>query len=224
MERVTSGVPGLDEMIQGGFPFPSVVLVGGEPGTGKTTLALQSLFYGAEKGELGLYVTAISEPAWVVQKFLEEFSFYSQKAIETEKLVFVDIDGSVSEDPENILDILGKNVEKYEPKRVVIDPITSIKNALGDGIAYRRFLHDMMSYLKTHGCTTILTTEYSYSDIPRSVDAYMVDALLILSYMELENARKKYLEVLKMRGTKHLTGRRSLIISEGGLRVQPELR
>ncbi len=130
----------------------------------------------------------------------------------------------MSEDPEKILSIVKKNVEKYEPKRVVIDPVTAIKNALGDTITYRRFLHDLMVYMKTHGCITFLTTEYSYSDVPKSVDAYMVDALLILSYLEIENARKKYLEVLKMRGTKHLTGRRSLVISEEGLRVQPELR
>jgi KaiC/GvpD/RAD55 family RecA-like ATPase len=52
----------------------------------------------------------------------------------------------------------------------------------------------------------------------------MVDALVLLSYLEIENARKKYIEILKMRGTKHLTGRRSLILSDEGLRVQPELR
>lgn len=224
MKRLESGIPGLDRMTQGGFPFPSVALVGGEPGTGKTTLALQSLFHGAKKGELGLYITAVSEPTWVVQEFLGEFSFYSQKIIETEKIVFVDVNGSVSENPQKVLDLLKKNVEKYEPKRVVIDPITAIKNALGDVITYRRFLHDLMIYLKTQGCMTLLTSEYSYSDVPKSVDAYMVDALVILSYLEIENARNKYLEVLKMRGTKHLTGRRSLIISGEGLRVQPELR
>jgi circadian clock protein KaiC len=224
MDRLESGIPGLDKMIQGGFTFPSVALIGGEPGTGKTTLALQSLFHGAEKGETGVYITAISEPSWVIQKFLEEFTFYSEKAIETEKIIFIDINGSMSEDPEKILDILKKNVEKYQPRRVVIDPITAIKNGLGGMLTYRRFLHDMMIYLKTQGCITLLTTEYSYSDIPRSVDAYMVDSLIVLSYMEMENARKKYLEVLKMRGTKHLTGKRSLIISDEGLRVQPELR
>ncbi|RLI91730.1 MAG: KaiA-binding protein [Candidatus Altiarchaeales archaeon] len=224
MERMESGIPGLDKMIQGGFPFPSIVLVGGEPGTGKTTLALQSLFYGAERGEQGLYITAISEPTWVVQKFLGEFAFYSQKIVEMEKIVFVDIDGSMSEDSEKIMDVLKKNIEKYEPKRVVIDPITAIKNALSGTITYRKFLHDLMVYLKTQGCVTLLITEYSYSDVPRSVDAYMADALIILSYLEIENARKKYLEVLKMRGTKHLTGRRSLVISDEGLRVQPELR
>lgn len=83
IDRLESGIPGLDDMIAGGFPFPSMILVGGEPGTGKTTLVLQSLFNGARKGEKGIYFTAISEPTWVVQKFLSNFSFYSQEAIDS---------------------------------------------------------------------------------------------------------------------------------------------
>lgn len=224
MERLESGIHGLDEMTNGGFPSPSVILVGGEPGTGKTTLALQSLFYGAEKGERGLYLTAISEPVWVVQKFLGNFAFYSEEAIETEKLVFKDIGPFLSDNPDSILQAIQKNVEKYEPKRVVIDPVTAIMNSLDNIIKYRKFIHDLTTSLKIAGCVTILTTEYSYREAPHSVDAYMVDALILLSYLEIENARKKYLEVLKMRGTKHLTGRRSLVLSEEGLRVQPELR
>jgi circadian clock protein KaiC len=223
-DRLESGIPGLDEMTSGGFIYPSVILIGGEPGTGKTTLALQSLFYGARKGETCLYFTAIAEPTWVVQKFLGAFSFYSQKAIETERVVFIDIGDTISGTPEDILLAIQRNVEKYQPKRVVIDPITAIMHSFDDVMKYRKFMNQLIILMKTQGCVTFLTTEYSYADIPHSVDAYMVDALILLSYFEIENARKKYIEILKMRGTKHLTGRRSLILSDEGLRVQPELR
>ncbi len=222
--RLTTGIPGLDEMTNGGFLFPSLILIGGEPGTGKTTLTMQSLFHGAKNGESSIYFTAISEPVWVVQKFLGDFSFYSQEALETEKIKFIDIGEALTQSPNDILRSIQKNVEKYDPKRVVIDPITAIMNGMNDVIEYRKFVHDLGVYMKTHGCVTFITTEYSYGQIPNSVDAYMADALVLLSYMEIENSRKKYLEVLKMRGTKHLTGKRSLVLSENGLRVQPELR
>jgi circadian clock protein KaiC len=83
--RRETGIAGLDKLIAGGLPVPSTVLIGGEPGTGKTTLAVQTLFYGAKKGDVGIYITAISEPRWVVQKFLSEFTFYDPAAIEKQK-------------------------------------------------------------------------------------------------------------------------------------------
>src|SRR4030066_2604339 len=89
MTRKTTGIPGLDGMLQGGFPFPSAILVAGEPGTGKTTLAVQSLFHGARNGEKGLYITAISEPQWLVQKFLSSFTFYDQEQVEKGMVSFM---------------------------------------------------------------------------------------------------------------------------------------
>ena len=61
-QRMESGIKGLDPLIEGGFPFPSVVLVAGPAGTGKTTFAQKFLFSGADKGEKGLYLTTLSEP------------------------------------------------------------------------------------------------------------------------------------------------------------------
>src|SRR4030043_323894 len=99
MTRKTTGIPGLDGMLQGGFPFPAAILVAGEPGTGKTTLAVQSLFHGAKEGEKGLYITAISEPQWLVQKFLSSFTFYNQELVEKNIVHFIDIGPNLTEDP-----------------------------------------------------------------------------------------------------------------------------
>ncbi|HIE34173.1 MAG TPA: hypothetical protein EYP86_03435 [Candidatus Altiarchaeales archaeon] len=224
MERIETGIPGLDTMIQGGFPIPSAILLCGEPGTGKTTMALQSVFHSARQGDVCLYITTTSEPSWVILKFLAEFKFYDQKLVDTKKIIFLDIDGKTSEDPYMVAELINKNVEKYRPKKLVIDPITSIRNALEKSISYRQLIYELMVFLKTQNCVSIFTTEGVYPDVTKSMDAYMVDGIIILSYKEVENARKKYLEVLKLRGTRHLTGRRSLVISEEGLRVQPELR
>lgn len=103
MSRKTTGIPGLDGMIQGGFPYPSAILVAGEPGTGKTTLAVQSLFHGASEGEKGLYITAISEPQWLVQRFLSSFSFYDQQLVEKGVVNFIDIGPTLAKNPSDIL-------------------------------------------------------------------------------------------------------------------------
>ncbi|HDN82972.1 MAG TPA: hypothetical protein ENG50_01260 [Candidatus Altiarchaeales archaeon] len=224
MKRVESGIPGLDIMLNGGFPSPSAILIGGDPGTGKTTLALQSLFYSAKKGERGVYINAISEPAWVIEEYLSEFKFYSQKLVDTKKVIFLDINEKVGRDPNYILDEIKKYVEIYNPSKIAIDSITSIQYALEDNLKYRRFLYDIITYLKIQGCVTFLISELTYEGISKSIDAYVADGIIVLSYLELENSRMKCIEILKMRGTNHMTGKRSLIISEEGVRVQPEIK
>ncbi len=224
LNRRETGITGLDKLILGGFPIPSTVLIGGEPGTGKTTLSVQTLFNGAKKGEVGIYITAISEPRWVVQKFLSEFTFYDQAAIDKEKIVFLEIRKSLFEEPEKLLPRIKQFVEKYEPQRVVIDPITPIKAALDTKGATREFMHDLIEFLKGFNCSTLMTAELSYDEIPKSLEGYMVDGIIMLSYPEEKEVRRKFLEILKMRGTKHATGKHLVDITSDGVIVHAGLR
>ena len=222
--RRETGIDGLDKLVMGGFPVPSTVLIGGAPGTGKTTLAVQTLFHGASKGQVGTYITAISEPRWVVQKFLSEFSFYDEKAIEKEKIIFLELGKEIFYKPDSILPKIKQIVENYMPQRLVIDPITPIKAALDETGKTREFLHELLEYLKGFNCSSIITAEMSYQDIPNSLEGYMVDGIIILSYPEEKEVRRKFLEVLKMRGTKHVTGKQLVDITGDGILVHAGLR
>jgi circadian clock protein KaiC len=222
--RRETGIAGLDKLVNGGFPVPSTVLIGGAPGTGKTTLAVQSLFHGARKGETGIYVTAISEPRWVVQKFLSEFTFFDQEALDKEKIVFLEMKKSLFEEPPKLLPKIMDIVERYEPQRVVIDPITPIKAALDRSGGTREFLHALFEFLKGFNCSSMVTAEMSYEEVPRSIEGYMVDGIIILSYPEENMVRRKFLEVLKMRGTKHTTGKQLVDITNEGVLVHAGLR
>ncbi len=225
LNREPSGIPGLDDLIEGGFPVPSTILVAGEPGTGKTTFSVQSLFDVARRGGIGIYLSAISEPPWVVQTFLSNFEFYDAELVDTNKIVFADLGSSLVYEPENLMERLQHVVETYQPTRLVIDPITPIREILErKGLNDREFMHNLFAYLKTLSCTTIITAEQNYSTIPTSLEGYMVDGLIVMSYPEEEGVRRKYLEVLKFRGTDHITGRQLLDITRDGLSVQAGLR
>jgi circadian clock protein KaiC len=200
MPRKTTGIPGLDGMLQGGFPFPAAILVAGEPGTGKTTFAVQSLFHGARQGEKALYITAISEPQWLVQKFLSSFSFYDQGLVEKGIVNFIDIGPTLMKNPSDMLNIIKKNIEQFQPQRIAIDPITPMTDMLQWRGETREFMHELFAYLKAFEC------------------------VIMLSYPEEEKVRRKFLEVLKMRGTKHTTGRQLIDITDEGLAVQAGLR
>jgi circadian clock protein KaiC len=224
MDRIESGIPGLDEMIEGGFVLPSAVLIAGAPGTGKTTMAVQSLFYGAKKGETGMFITAISEPNWVVQKFLSSFQFFDQNLIDLGRVIFVDVGAALRDDPKQVLDAIQNEVDRYSPNRLVVDPVSVMRIAIDDERKYREFLHDLITYMKAFNCVTYLTAEFDFTSITTAMEGYMVDCILLLSYPREENTRRKYLEVLKMRGTKHLTGEQSVDIDKSGFIVQPGLR
>jgi circadian clock protein KaiC len=92
------------------------------------------------------------------------------------------------------------------------------------GINDREFMHNLFAYLKTLSCTTLITAEQNYATIPSSLEGYMVDGVIVMSYPEEEGIRRKYIEVLKFRGTDHVTGRQLLDITSDGLSVQAGLR
>lgn len=224
-ERAPSGIPGLDDLIEGGFPVPSTILVAGEPGTGKTTFCVQSLFDAARTGGTAIYMSAISEPPWVVQSFLSNFSFYDNALVESNEVVFADVGSHLVYEPENFLERIQDIVETFAPTRIAIDPITPVREILErKGINDREFMHNLFAYLKTLSCTTLITGEQNYQTIAMSLEGYMVDGVIVMSYPEEEGVRRKYLEVLKFRGTDHVTGKQLLDVSAEGLSVQAGLR
>jgi len=221
---MTTGIPGLDSMIEGGFPFPSTTLVAGGPGTGKTTFALQFLFDGAERGEHGLYFTTFSEPTQWMVRFASRYEFIKPELLGS-MIHYVELGSLIrsSRDPDTILSYIDEMIAEKLPSRVVIDPITVLQRILKD--EYRLFLFDLASRAKNWQTISLFTGEVAGDDTEYPLDAaYSVDNVLLLSNIEREDGRQKYLEVLKMRGTDHLTGKHSVDISLEGFQVQPGLR
>jgi circadian clock protein KaiC len=145
--------------------------------------------------------------------------------VDSNRVIFADMGSYLVYEPENFLGRLEEVVETYSPDRLVIDPITPIKDILArKNINNHEFLHNLFAYLKTLSCTTIVTGEETYEDIPGSLEAYMVDGIIVMSYPEQEGVRRKYIEVLKLRGTNHITGRQLLDITSEGITVQAGLR
>lgn len=208
--RIESGIPGLDEMVEGGFPFPSVVLVAGGAGAGKTTFALKFLFTGAKNGEQGLYFTTLSEPTQWMLRFAR-FDFIEKKFFGQE-IKYVDLGQMIKErSGEELLAFINEKIAEVMPQRIVIDPITVIGTRMKDD--YRTFLFDLTSSLKNWQATTVLTGEVHPGEVYPSEVAYAVDSILLLTLSPEGDARRKYIEVLKMRGTNHLTGKQSIDIT-----------
>lgn len=214
-DRIPSGIVGLDEMIEGGFPLPSVVLVSGSAGTGKTTFAQKFLFEGVRKGEQGIYFTTLSEPSEWMLRFVSRYGFVKKEAFGRE-IICVDLGSELRETrPYEVLSFMDERIKEIEPQRIVIDPITAVGCSQDSG--YRNFLYDMTNHLKKWNVVSIVTGEVHPGQLYPPDIAYAVDGIILL-YMDQEgDARRKYLEVLKMRGTNHVTGKYAMDItsSEG---------
>jgi circadian clock protein KaiC len=211
LPRLTTGIPGLDEMIEGGFPFPSVILLSGSAGTGKTTFALKYLCEGVLNGERGLYFTTLSEPTQWMLRYASQFDFLDQDYF-GEGIIYEDL-GSLLMHPDSdeILNRIEEKIAEVMPQRIVIDPITVVGGMLKDG--YRPFLFDLTNRLKNWNATTLVTGEVRPDELYPPEISYAVDGIVLLILSEEAGARRKYLEVLKMRGTNHITGRQSIDIT-----------
>jgi circadian clock protein KaiC len=222
--RVQSGIPGLDEMIEGGFPFPSTTLVAGAAGTGKTTFSLMFLMEGARRGEKGLFLTTLSESTQWMLRFAAPFKFLDRSHI-GKSIEYVELGPLLREDgaSRKVLDLIDEKISECAPQRIVIDPLSVVEHILGDD--YRRFLFELTNRLKNWQAVSILTGEVM-PDEPYPVQiSYIVDTVILMNYVTTAEAgRRKYLEILKMRGTNHLTGKHLLDVSRNGLSVQAGLR
>jgi circadian clock protein KaiC len=210
-DRVSSGITGLDDMIEGGFPQPSVILVSGSAGTGKTTFAQKFLFEGAKNGEQGIYFTTLSEPTEWMLRFVSRYDFV-KKDIYGREIIYVDLGTEMRETrPYEVLSFIDERIREIEPQRIVIDPITVVANDVEAN--YRQFLYDLTTRLKNWNIVSVVTGEVNPGQMYPPEVAYAVDGIILLNMDQEGESRRKYLEVLKMRGTNHITGRHSMDIT-----------
>jgi circadian clock protein KaiC len=208
---MNSGIPGLDDMIEGGFPFPSVILVAGSAGAGKTTFAQRFLFAGAEKGEQCLFFSTLSEPAQWMLRYSSQFDFVKPEYY-GKSVIYEDLGTLLrSCTKDQLLDYIDNKVAEVMPQRIVIDPITVVGTMLKDD--YRLFAFELTTRLKNWQATTLLTGEVRPGEMYPAEMSYAVDGVILLMLSDEGDARRKYIEVLKMRGTNHLTGKQSVDIT-----------
>ncbi len=223
MDRVKTGITGLDEMLGGGFLRNTANLVEGAPGTGKTTLGMQFIHNGILAGEPGLIVTFEEFP----QQYYHDAAAYGWDFLGLEKqglLKIIMTSPEVSRlDVESVGGMIETYVNEMEARRVVVDSISQFTRLTQDPIELRGLEFSFINALKRQGLTTILTRESPVllgESAEDSQLSFVVDSYLMLRYVEIESAIRKALLVLKMRGSNHAKDIRQYEITMSGFEVQ----
>jgi circadian clock protein KaiC len=227
--RVDSGVEGLNELLDGGFPLDSLVLVTGTAGTGKTLLALQYLYKGAKVlGEPGIYVT-LEEPPASLKRDVRRFGWDLDELERAGRLRFIDLALREAARPRrldvnDVFETVEAALREAPAKRLVVDPVTVIGFHSSSPLDVRQSLLRFGGLVRRFGCTTLMTTEIleESSGLGRfGVEEFVSDGVIVLYYSKVGGLRLRGLEVRKMRGSSHREGVFPLKIGPSGIVVNP---
>ncbi len=221
MDRVQTGIAGLDEMLNGGVPRRRHVAIYGGPGCGKTSLCFEYLYRGAKLGENGVYISLEETEEDILENMKNTFPLLSDvnKLIQDKKIRIIKPDKL---DLENVATIIEEHITEHDIKRAVIDSATMIRLAFKSEVEYRQTFFEFLSLLRGLDCTTFTTVEANSSrkeDVRFEIEQFVMDGIFNLYNLDKEDKRVRALEVFKMRGTDHSRDLVPFKVTPSGIKV-----
>lgn len=228
LSTASTGIPGLDELLGGGLPCDRMHLIEGEPGTGKTTLALQFLLEGRRLGETTLYVT-LSETTEELRHVaashgwtLDGIEMYQLAPVESaadEYTLYHPAEIELADLTKSVLDV----VERIRPTRVVFDSLSELRLLARDPLRYRRQILGLKDFFSRHPSTVLLLDDHSVGDTDLQLRS-LAHGVLLLEHLPFEYGRaRRRLRIVKLRGAAPMEGFHDFAIVRGGLTVFPQL-
>jgi circadian clock protein KaiC len=213
LERITSGIMGLDDLIGGGFQKGKTYLISGEAGTGKTIFCLQFTLEGLAKGENTIYLTIDERPAHLIQD-AATFGWDLETPIRDKRLTLIDITPEFSElrvgrfkgnvENQKIIEEIKEQVKKLKAKRVVIDPIAPMFASAENQVQLREYIRQLMFSLDDLGTTNLVSSFIDTGSRMISkfgVEEFFASGVIVLAIEREEMAYNRVMLVRKMRGT-----------------------
>jgi circadian clock protein KaiC len=228
---VPLGIPGLDDVLVGGIPAVRVYLVEGDPGGGKTTLALQFLLDGRRRNERGLYVT-LSETTEELRAVAQSHG-WDLDGIELTELATAE--ASLSADAENtmfypsevelsqVTERVLRDVETLRPARVVFDSLSELRMIAQNPLRYRRQILALKQFFVGRHCTVLLLDDRSAGANDIQVQSIVHGVISLELRTPDYGVMQRRLQILKLRGRAYRPGYHDFVIITGGLRVFPRL-
>ncbi len=204
-ERLSTGVAGLDEMLQGGFPQGSITLIAGGAGVGKTLLSLHFAINGIERGEPCLFVSFQETPSHL-RALAGGFGWHLAQL-----------------EAQGLLKLFYTSPVELGARRVAIDGLKDIEMATPDKVRFKDYAYSLANFFRAQGITALLTNEipelFGTMALSEHGVSFIADNVILLRYVEVASQITRAISVLKMRGSDHDKSLREYRITSTGVEV-----
>ena len=231
VERSSTGIEGLDNILGGGLPTRRLYLIDGDPGAGKTTLSLQFLRAGVDNGEKCLYVTlsetkeeliaGAASHGWLLDGIdvMEMAADEAELDSESQVTMFSQSEVELAATIKKVLDA----VARVNPQRVVFDSLSELRLLAQSSLRYRRQVLALKTFFVGRKCTVLLLDDHTSEGSDLQLQSIAHGVISLEHYAPAYGAARRRLRVLKLRGSEYRGGFHDFSIRHGGLVVYPRL-
>ncbi|WP_206455613.1 ATPase domain-containing protein [Aurantimonas marina] len=230
--KARTGVAGLDDVMAGGLSEGHVFLLEGNPGTGKTTIALSFLLEGVEAGERGLYITlsetqgelrdGAASHGWVIPDDIDIFELVPPESLldaDAQQSLLYSSDLELGETTKMIFEA----IERVQPSRIVLDSLSEIRLLAQSSLRYRRQILALKHYFARRGATVLLLDDLTSDTLDKTVHSVVHGVVRLEELAPNYGAERRRLRITKYRGQAFRGGYHDFTIKTGGVEVFPRL-
>lgn len=221
LQRISSGVRGLDQVLGGGFFQSGVYIMYGRPGSGKTILANQLCYHQASQGGRAVYVTLLAESHSRMLQHIQGLSFFDESAIPDRVSYLSAFHVLEADGLKGLMTVLRQEMRARAANVLVLDGLVAATEAAPNDRELKKFIHELQTSAVFHGCTVFLLTSGAGERI--SAEHTMVDGIVELEEGHFDARSERYVQIRKFRGAGSLRGKHSLRITNDGLVVFPRI-
>lgn len=221
LDRLLSGVKGLDEILHGGLVAGASYIIQGRPGSGKTILANQIAFHHARQGGRVLVATLLSESHERLLQFMSTLSFFEGERVGAEISYVSAFDTLEEEGLDGVVTLIRREITRQAATVLIVDGLLTARSRAENQIDTKRFIAELQGHAAFAGCTVLFLTSARIDD--SSPEHTMVDGVVELAEHMVGVRSMRRLQLKKTRGTGAIGGYHDFEITDDGLVVHPRL-